>query len=133
MIRSECPRNYVNTRMKIANCTDTTVTDLPTLAAFREHPVHQRCTPFYALAPTAAEFPLQVYPCALHEKRKRQHPVEEGEPYSCIEHSRHIGRYPVDTKVTNQWRRGGRSRRILFIYNEMQIPIIFRIRNDDNV
>lgn len=84
--------------------------------------------------PPPPEFPLQVYPCALHEKRKRQHPVEEGEPYSCIEHSRHIGRYPVDTKVTNQWRRGGRSRRGISLFFMKNADRYFlHAKYDDNV
>lgn len=49
-----------------------------------------RCTPFYALAPAAGVLPSR-YTHAHCTKNERGSIVEEGEAYSCIEHSRHVG------------------------------------------
>lgn len=90
-----------------------------------------QCTPFYALGATRVSFTSTP----MRTARKTQE-VASSKKVNLIRVSNIRVTYrqqtvenPADAKVTNQWRRGRRSRRFLYILNEMQIFISFCARN----
>jgi len=84
--------------MRRSRTAPTPVTDLSTLAVLREHPVH----PMHPLLRTSSDqhrVSFTGIPMRTTRKTKEAASNEEGEPYSRIEHLRHIGSTNlVDTK-----------------------------------
>lgn len=77
--------------MRRSRTAPTPVTDLSTLAVLREHPVH----PMHPLLRTSSgrrRVSFTGIPMRTTRKTKEAASNEEGEPYSRIEHSRHVGR-----------------------------------------
>lgn len=74
--------------MRRSRTAPTPVTDLPTLAVLREHPVAPDAPPFTHFLRRVS---FTGIPMRTTRKTKEAASNEEGEPYSRIEHSRHVG------------------------------------------
>jgi len=75
--------------MRRSRTAPTPVTDLPTLAILWQHPLH----PMHPLLRTSSgqrRVSFTGIPMRTTRKTKEAASNEEGEPYSCIEHLRHI-------------------------------------------